>query len=427
MLDIKLIRERPDIVKNDLKKRRLPDKVKQIDSLLKEDEAYRKFLKELEILRHRKNLKTQELAERRQEGENISRYRKDLQKMSDRIKKSETLVAGKRAAINSILYSIPNLLHKSVPVGVDESDNKQVRVWGKIPKFSFPVKGHEELGLSLGILDIQRAAKISGARFYFLKNEGVLLDLALQRFAIDFLLKKGFSLHQPPYLMRRKPYEGVVDLEDFEDVMYKVEGEDLYLIATSEHPLIAQYSGETLLQDSLPFKVMGISANFRKEAGSHGKDTKGIFRVHQFNKVEQVIFSRPEDSWKLHEELIKNTEQLFQKLELPHRIVNVCTGDIGSIAAKKYDLEVWMSAQKRYREAGSCSNATDYQARRLRIKYGKPSSPAAGLLHTLNNTAIATTRAIVAILENYQQKDGSVSIPRVLRPYMNGMKRIERK
>lgn len=414
MLDIRLIRERPSVVKDDLKKRGLSTRT--VDELLKEDLAYRKLLKQLELLRHRRNLRTKEMATRTREGEKIDKYRKELKLLVGKIKKNEQQVEKHKANIRSLLYQLPNLLHSSVPKGKDDSDNKVVRAWGKKPRLTNP-QGHEALATALGILDIERAAKISGARFYFLKNEGALLDLALQRFAVDFLLKKGFSLVQPPFLMRRGPYEGVVDLGDFEDVMYKVEDEDLYLIATSEHPLVAKYQNETL--DQLPLKLAGISTNFRKEAGSHGKDTKGIFRVHQFNKIEQVVFCEPEDSWTIHEQLMKNTEHLFQALELPYQVVNVCTGDIGSIAAKKYDLNVWMPVQKTYREAASCSNATDYQARRLRIRSQK------SLVHTLNNTALATSRTMVAILENFQQKNGSVRIPRVLRPHMNGLKKIE--
>ena len=424
MLDIRLIRERPDVVKNDLKKRNLPEKVKLVDLLVKEDLAYRKLLKELETLRHRRNLKTQELAKRRQEGENIEPRRKELRSLVGKIKSNEEKVGKKKEAIRGMLFQLPNILHATVPKGRDDFENKVVRTWGKKPKFSFPPKGHEEIGAGLGILDIERAARISGARFYFLKNEGVLLEQALMRFSLDFLQKKDFSLVQPPFLMRRKPYEGVVDLQDFEDVMYKIEGEDLYLIATSEHPLIAQYQGETLHE--LPLKLAGISHNFRKEAGTHGKDTKGIFRVHQFSKVEQVILCKPEDSWQLHEQLLKNAEALFKKLELPYRIVNVCTGDIGAIAAKKYDLEAWLPAQKSYREMVSCSNATDYQARRLGIKYGDPSKKAEGFVHTLNSTAMVT-RALVAVLENFQQKDGSVIIPRALRPYLDGVNKIQKK
>ncbi|MBC7131192.1 serine--tRNA ligase, partial [Candidatus Bathyarchaeota archaeon] len=255
-----------------------------------------------------------------------------------------------------------------------------------------------------------------------------LLDFALMKFALEHLMEKGYVPIEPPYFMRRKPYEGVIALNDFEENLYKIEGEDLYLIATSEHPIAAMFMDEVLLADELPKKFAGVSTNFRKEAGAHGKDTRGIFRTHQFNKVEQFIFCKPEDSWVLHEELLRNAEELFQKLGLPYRVVNVCSGEIGAVAAKKYDIEVWMPAQGTYREAVSCSNCTDYQARRLNIKYReKPGEPPRGFVHTLNSTAIATGRTIVAILENYQQEDGSVVIPEVLRKYMGGVSKIEPK
>ncbi|MCK4434639.1 serine--tRNA ligase, partial [Candidatus Bathyarchaeota archaeon] len=233
---------------------------------------------------------------------------------------------------------------------------------------------------------------------------------------------------EPPFLMRRKPYEGVVALGDFESDLYKIENEDLYLIATSEHPMAAMYMNEVIKTRDLPLKLVGVSTNFRKEAGAHGKDTRGIFRTHQFNKVEQFVFCKPEDSWKIHEELIRNAEELVQKLDLSYRVVNCCTGDIGMVAAKKYDIEAWMPAQNAYRETGSCSNCTDYQARRLNIKYReKVGAPPKDFVHTLNSTALATGRMIVAILENYQQENGSVIVPKVLRKYMSGTEKIEPK
>jgi seryl-tRNA synthetase len=274
-------------------------------------------------------------------------------------------------------------------------------------------------------MDIERAGKIAGARFFYLKNEGALLDNALMSFALEEMFRKGFTPILPPYMMRRKAYEGAVALSDFEDVLYKVENEDLYLIATSEHPMVTMYMDETLKADDLPIRFVGISTNFRKEAGAHGRDTRGIFRTHQFSKVEQVVICRPEDSWKMHEELIRNAEEIMQKLGVPYRVVNVCTGDIGTVAAKKYDFEAWLPAQNAYRELGSCSNCTDYQARRLNIKYReKEGEPPKGFVHTLNSTAL-TTRAIVAVLENYQQEDGTVIMPHALRKYMMGIDRIE--
>jgi seryl-tRNA synthetase len=320
---------------------------------------------------------------------------------------------------------LPNLLHETVPYGKDENDNVEIRKWGKTPKFTFSVKGHIDLGLDLDIIDIERAGKIAGARFFYLKKEAVLLDNAIINFALEEMFKKGYVPIEPPYLMRRKPYEGVVALSDFEDVLYKIENEDLYLIATSEHPMAAMYMDEVIKAEDLPLKLAGLSTNFRKEAGAHGKDTRGIFRTHQFNKIEQFVFSKPEDSWRIHEELIRNAEELVQKLALPYRVVNVCTGDMGTVAAKRYDIEAWMPAQNTYREMISCSNDTDYQARRLNIRYREKEGAAPkGFVHTLNSTALATGRTIVAILENYQQEDGSIIVPEALRKYMSGISRI---
>jgi seryl-tRNA synthetase len=249
--------------------------------------------------------------------------------------------------------------------------------------------------------------------------------MALMSFAIEEMVKKNYIPIEPPYLMRKEAYEGVTALSDFAEMLYKIENENLYLIATSEHPMAAMLQNEVLKEEELPLKLAGISACFRKEAGAHGKDTRGIFRTHQFNKIEQFIFCTPEQSWPLHEELLQNAENLVQKLELPYRIVNVCTGDIGTVAAKKYDVEAWMPAQNAYREIVSCSNCTDYQARRLNIRYReKEGAPTKGFVHTLNSTALATGRTIVAILENYQQEDGSIIIPKVLRKYMSNNEAI---
>jgi seryl-tRNA synthetase len=300
-----------------------------------------------------------------------------------------------------------------------------VGYYGKKPSFDFSPKSHVDLIAELDLVDTERAGVVSGARFYYLKRELVLLDLALIQFAINNLLKKGFVLLETPYMIRRKPYEGVVDLADFEEMIYKIDKEDLYLIATSEHPIASFHMNELLDKNDLPLKYAGLSACFRKEAGSHGKDTKGIFRVHQFNKVEQFVFCKPEESWDLHEELIANAIGLYKKLGLHFRNVNICVGEIGSVAAKKYDLEVWMPAQNTYREIVSCSNCTDYQARRLNIRYREEGNKKY-YVHTLNSTAIATTRTIVAILENFQQPDGSILIPQVLRPYLGGLRKIEK-
>ena len=428
MLDINLIRENPELVKKNLMKRGDPEALKKLNETIVYDKKWRQTLTELNNLRHQRKKMTIKIAALKKAGKNIDKELEEAKAIDSKITSLEKRVAEYEEKLRSCLMQLPNLLHESVPVGKDENENVPIRSWGKIPKFSFPVKDHIDLALSLDIMDIKRAGKIAGARFFYLKREGVLLDMALMNFALEEMLKKGYTPIEPPYLMRRKPYEGVVALSDFEKDLYKIENEDLYLIATSEHPMAAMFMDEVLKAEDLPLKLVGVSTNFRKEAGAHGKDTRGIFRTHQFNKIEQFIFCRPEDSWKMHEELIHNAEELVQKLGLPYRVVNVCTGDIGTVAAKKYDIEAWMPAQNAYREIISCSNCTDYQARRLNIRFReKEGQPPKGFVHTLNSTALATGRTIVAILENYQQEDGSVVVPKVLRKYVGGIEKIEPK
>lgn len=428
MLDVKLIRENPELVRNNLKKRGSPENLKMLDELIEYDKRWRRLLTRLNETRHERRLLTTEIAALKKKGKDARTKISKAKTIDKEITTLEKQVNECEEKTRYYLMRIPNLLHESVPIGKDEHDNIPIRMWGEIPKFSFPVKDHVDLGLSLDIMDVERAGKIAGARFFYLKREGVLLDMALVNFALEEMIKKGHTPIEPPFLMRRKPYEGVVALSDFEDDLYKIEDEDLYLIATSEHPMAAMYMDEVLKAEDLPLKLVGVSTNFRKEAGAHGKDTRGIFRTHQFNKIEQFVFCKPEDSWKIHEELIRNAEELVQKLGLPYRVVNVCTGDIGTVAAKKYDIEAWMSAQNAYREIISCSNCTDYQARRLNIRYReKEGAPPKGFVHTLNSSALATGRTIVAILENYQQEDGSVIVPEVLRKYMSGIEKIEPK
>jgi seryl-tRNA synthetase len=428
MLDIKLIRENPEFVKNNLMKRGNPENSKMLDELITIDGEWRLNLTKLNELRHKRKLITAEIAALKKAGKDASGKVEKAKTIDSEITSIHAEVARAEEKMHDYLMRLPNLLHETVPVGRDENENVQMRTWGTIPKFSFPVKNHIDLGLNLDIIDVERAGKVTGSRFFYLKREGVLLDMALMSFAMEEITKKGYVPVEPPYLMRREPYEGVTALSDFEDVLYKIENEDLYLIATSEHPMAAMFMNEVLKEEDLPLKLAGISACFRKEAGAHGKDTRGIFRTHQFNKIEQFVFCKPEDSWKLHEELIQNAEELIQKLGLPYRVVNVCTGDIGTVAAKKYDIEAWMPAQNAYREIISCSNCTDYQARRLGIRYReKEGAPPKGFLHTLNSTAIATGRTIVALLENFQQEDGSIVVPKVLRRYMHDIEKISLK
>lgn len=425
MLDIKFIRENPDLVKKDLEKRQDKEKLKWVDSLIEKDKEYRNLLQLNQDLRHMRNIITDEINQLKKQGKDISAKVREAKELPNKIKEVDEKIKEIHEKIYHYLMRIPNILHKSVPVGKDESENKEIRKWGEKKEFDFELKTHGELIERLGLGDFEQAVKVSGKGFYYLIGDLALMEHALQRFAVDFLTKKGYKLIEPPLMLRRKPYECVTDLKDFETMMYKIDGEDLYLIATSEHPIAALFMDKIFDEKELPLKFCGVSSCFRKEIGSHGIDEKGLFRVHQFNKIEQFIFCKPEDSWKFHEELIENAEKLFQKLKLPYRIMNICTGDIGIVAAKKYDLDVWMPREKAYKEVVSCSNCTSYQAVRLSIKYRKGDNKE--YIHTLNSTAIATGRALRAIIENYQQKDGSIKVPAVLQNYMNGIKVIGKK
>ena len=420
MLTIKFIKENPNIVKKDLKKRNDLEKVKWIDLILKKHSQYLDLLKKEQELRHKRNLITDEINQLKKQGQDIKEKIKEAKEFPQKVHELTNKVETLRNEIKYYLMRIPNVLHDSVPRGKDETENKTVRKWGEIKKPSFELKSHGEIIEKLNLGDFDSAAKVSGRGFYYLLGDLALMELALQRFAIDILTKKGFTLTEVPLMLRKKPYEGVTDLGDFETMMYKVENEDLYLIATSEHAIGARLMNHTFEEKELPLKFVGVSPCFRKEIGSHGVDEKGLFRVHQFNKVEQFIFCKPENAWQLFEDLIKNAEELCKKLKLPYKITSICTGDIGTVAAKKYDLDVYMPREKAYKEVVSCSNCTSYQAVRLNIKYQKGQEKE--YVHTLNSTAIATSRTLRAILENYQQKDGTVKVPAVLVPYMNGIK-----
>lgn len=425
MLDIRFVRENPQVVRDDLRRRGDLDKIPWVDQLLTYDKEWRETLTEANVLRNRRNRITEEIAHLKKEGKDASAKMREAEELSEKIVELEQAEQNCREKANYLLLRLPNIMHETVPYGKDENDNVEVKRWGEIPVFSFKPKDHIELLSDLDLADLERAAKVAGARFYYLKNEAVLLNHALMRYALDFMAGKGFTLFQPPYTIKRSAVEGAVSLSDFEDTIYKVEGEDLYLIATSEHTLLALHMDEILDGKSLPLRYCGVSPCFRKEAGAHGRDTKGIFRVHQFEKVEQFVFCKPEDSWREHEGLIANAEEFFQSLGIPYRVVNVCSGDLGTVAAKKYDLEAWLPGQNSFREVVSCSNCTSYQAVRSRVRYrDRPSDPTA-YVHTLNSTLVATERALIAVLENYQQEGGSVIVPDKLVPYMNGLERIK--
>jgi len=423
MLDIKFIRENQDLIKKMLEMRNISV---PFDDLIKYDKERREIITIAQKLKHKKNLVSLKIAELKRENKDAQKEIEEMKKISDEISMIDAKIKDLERKIHDIMMIIPNIPDKTVPPGKDENDNVEIRRWGELPSFDFQPKDHIDLGLNLGLIDIERAAKVAGARFYYLKGDLVLLNLALIRFGLEFMKKKGFTVIQTPYMLRREVVAGCVALSDFEDAIYKIEEEDLYLLATSEHAIAGLHKDEILDGKQLPLKYAGISPCYRKEAGAHGRDTKGIFRVHQFEKVEQFVFSRPEDSWKEHELLIKNAEEIFQLLKIPYRVMNVCIGDLGTVAAKKYDLEAWLPGQGKYREMVSCSNCLDYQARRLNIRYRDKPSEKPKFVHTLNSTAIATERALIAIMENYQEKDGSIRIPEVLKPYMNGLEVIGR-
>lgn len=420
MLDIRFVRANPDAIREDLKKRNDMEKLGWIDDLLVQDIRHRELIGQTNELRRRRNSISYDINRAKKAGEDASALIAEAAGLPGRIKENEAEMEEISKKIRYYLMRIPNILHESVPVGADDTQNVEVKRYGTPRTFTFELKNHGQLAADNDWADFERATKTSGAGFYFLKGNLVLLDLALQRFSLDILMEKGYTPIIPPYMINRKSYEEVTDLEDFEKVMYKIEDDDAYLIATSEHPMAAMYQDEIFEEKDLPLRLAGLSPCFRREIGSHGLDTKGLFRVHQFHKVEQFVYCHPDDSWTIHEELRENAEEIFQKLEIPYRVVNICTGDIGTVAAKKYDIEAWMPRENEYREVVSCSNCTTYQAVRLNIRVrDKEDFESKQFVHTLNSTAIATSRAMRAILENNQQEDGSVVIPKVLRPYMN--------
>ncbi|EQD54664.1 seryl-tRNA synthetase [mine drainage metagenome] len=420
MIDLDLVREHPEQVEANLARRRRPEYLTQFAAVRSLDTDWRASVRIADDLRRRRNELSRQIAEARTHGGATEALAAEAKALPERMREVEAREAELRDARDRALRRLPNLLDESVPYGRDDSENVVVATWGEPGPIRPDLLAHAELLERLGMADFDRAHRVSGAGFYYLFGDFVLLDLALQRFALDLLVARGFTPVAPPYLLRRAPYEGVTDLADFENVMYRVQDEDLYLIATSEHPLAALHVGELLDEDDLPLRLAGVSPCFRKEIGGHGVDQKGIFRTHQFQKVEQFAYARPEESPALLEELRANAEEVFRQLGVPYRVVNVCTGDLGTVAAQKYDIEAWFPRQRAYREVVSCSNCTDYQARRLGIRLGKAGKPGKRVPHTLNSTAVATSRGLAVILEQYQLPDGTVEVPTVLRPYLGG-------
>ena len=414
MFDPKIIRDKPELIKQMLKDRAVEF---DFEKMLELNKTRKEMMMQSDELKQKRNQMSVKIGSEKKAGNDASELLREMGEISKKLDDLESLRKTVDENYHNLSFSIPNLVHDSVPKGADESFNKQVRTWGEIPKFDFEVKDHIDLGLELDIVDIERASKTAGARFYYLKDGLVKLGQALTAFALDFVSNKNYNLIQPPYMINRQSMEGAVIADDFEDVIYKVQDEDLFLIGTSEHAIASMYYDEILEGSKIPLRYASISPCFRREAGAHGKDQKGIFRVHQFEKIEQFIFCRPEESWEEHEKMIKNTEEFYQQLEIPYRLMLLSSGDMGKVSAKTYDIEAWMAGQNAYREIVSCSNCIDYQSRRLKIRFREKSNEDTKYIHTLNSTLVAIERTMVAILENNQTKDGHVEIPKVLQKY----------
>ncbi|MEM4160436.1 MAG: serine--tRNA ligase [Thermoplasmata archaeon] len=410
MLDIKLIREKPEYVKERLAAR---CRDYPVDQLLGVDREWRELTGKVGKLRAEKNRLAREISRSADKAKAIA----EVEKINQEIESCERRLAELDAERSRILALIPNLPHETVPSGPDENSNVVIREWGRIPDFKFKPKDHIELGELHGLIDVERAGKVSGARFAYLNKELVFLEFAIVQFALKELVKEGFVPLLPPVLVREMALFGTGFLPAGREDVYKIEGEDLYLAGTAEVPIGAMHAGEIFEKKELPKYYAGFSTCFRTEAGAHGRDTKGIFRVHQFDKIEMFKFVLPETSWEEHEKLLASAENLVRKLELPYRVVNIASGELGPSAAKKYDIEVYLPGQGKYREMISCSNCTDYQARRLNIRYRD--TDGLRFVHTLNSTALAIGRTIVAIMENYQREDGTIAVPQVLKPYLD--------
>jgi seryl-tRNA synthetase len=422
MLDPRILKDNPEAVREMLKKRNMTDF--PLDELIMLQKRRGDYIIKTQQLRRQKNVLSETIAGKKKSKQDASFELSQMKHVSALLDQTESEAIQIEGKFNGLMMTLPNWLNETVPVGKDERNNVIVRQNGRIIRPNFSPKDHIELATTLDLVDLNRAAKVSGARFYFLKNELVKLNQALISFALDFLSEHNYTLIQPPYMIRREPMVGSVILNDFEEVIYKIEEEDLYMIGTSEHAIASMHMDEILEGIKLPIRYAGFSSCFRKEAGAHGKDMKGIFRVHQFEKVEQFTYCRPDESWREHERMLALSEEFFRQLGIPYRVMLLCSGDTGKVSAKTYDIEGWMAGQNAYREIVSCSNCLDYQARRLGIRFRDKTNEETRLVHTLNSTLVATERTMVAILENFQTSNGSVEIPKVLQKYMGGLQEI---
>lgn len=425
MLDLKLIRERMAWVQDRLSLRGQDLPWESFETL---DRKRREILQEAEALKHQRNVVSDRIGRLKQEKQEAREAIEEMRQVSKRIKELDDSLDGIEENFSAILLTLPNIPHETVPVGYSSEDNPVVRTWGNKPDFSFPPRPHWEIGEDLDILDFERATRMTGARFVVYKGLGARLERAL----INFMLDLHTNIHNyteilPPFMVNSQSMTGTGQLPKFRDELFKLEGWDYYLIPTAEVPVTNLYQQETLSAQELPKCFVSYTPCFRSEAGSYGKDTRGLIRQHQFNKVELVKFSLPEESYAELEGLLNNAEEVLKRLNLPYQVVNLCTGDLGFASAKTYDIEVWLPGQNLYREISSCSNFEDFQARRANIRFRREGRTKTDLVHTINGSGLAVGRTLVAVLENYQQPDGSVLIPPALQPYMNGLDRITKK
>ncbi len=424
MIDLKLIRENPQLVKDSLAERGVEA---DIDALIQLDEQRRKHVYEADELKRKRNEVSERIAELKKKKEDAQRLIAEMRRVGEQVAALDAQIREIDEKIRAIWLSIPNIPHSSVPRGRTELDNTELRRWGQPPSFDFEPLSHADLGERLGILDFQRAAKIAGARFTLSFGSGALLERALMNFMLDIHTKShGYTEVLPPFLVNIDSMVATGQFPKFAGDYFVCGPDDYVLVPTAEVPVTNIYRNEIIEDSALPIRLVAHTACFRREAGSYGKDTRGMIRVHQFNKVELVKFSRPEDSYEEHELLTKDAEKILQLLGIPYRVASLCTGDLGEAAAKCYDIEAWIPSQNTYREISSCSNFEDYQARRANIRY-RPKEGKPQFVHTLNGSGLAVGRTVVAILENFQQRDGTVTIPEALRPYMNGLERIHRR
>ena len=418
MLDMTMFRENSDVIRADHDRRGIPHG--PIDEVIRLDEEWRESQYEVDQLRRKRNEAARGIADAKKSGDEAA-AKSIMDEVADIGAQIDSLTARSEECLeqrDALRMSIPNILHEEVPVGEDDQKNTLHSLHGEKRDLGFEPRTHNDLIEMNGWVDQARGAKVTGSRFSFMQGDLARLDMALQQYGADFLMGRGYTLVQPPLMMNREAYEGVTDLSDFETVMYGIEPDKYYLIATSEHPLTAMRMDEVIEPSELPIKMVGVSPCFRREVGAHGLSDRGIWRVHQFTKVEQIVICDPDESWDHHEDLLQNAVDLWDSLGLHYRVVNICTGDMGTVAARKYDLEAWLPGADAYKEVVSCSNCTDYQANRLRMRYRTSEGNSA--VHTLNSTAIATSRTLVAIMEQCQLEDGRVTIPEALRPYMGG-------